>query len=103
MQITTSSRSKWLEQITTSYVLLVAAWLGLRLIWFDRLWWMALLNTFALALFLPLAVLLPLALWRQRWQLLVALALPTALFFADVLYVDNPAVAVRDCRPKHWE
>lgn len=76
----TQQRGRTLALITNGYTLLVALWLGLRLAFFDGLWWLALLNTFALALFLPLAVLLPLALWRRRHGLLLALALPAAAF-----------------------
>lgn len=69
-----------LARIGNGYVLLFALWLGLRLAFFDGLWWLTLLNTFALALFLPLAVLLPLAIWRRRSQLLLALLVPLAAF-----------------------
>lgn len=80
MQQTKRSRRGWLGWITTSYVFLIAVWVALRLAWFDGLWWLALLSTFALALFLPLAILLPLALWRRRRRLVAALMLPIATF-----------------------
>lgn len=77
---TIRSRGEWHERITVGYVLLIAVWLALRLVFFDGLWWLALLNTFALALFLPLIILFPLALWRRRPWLLVGLAVPIAAF-----------------------
>jgi endonuclease/exonuclease/phosphatase (EEP) superfamily protein YafD len=81
-------RLRPLDASGAAYVVLIALWLLLRLIWFDRLWWLALVNTFALALFLPLVLLLPLALWRRRRRLLVGLLLPLAAFgwlFGDLL------------------
>jgi endonuclease/exonuclease/phosphatase (EEP) superfamily protein YafD len=79
---------RWLTRLGWGYVALIAAWLALRGLAFDRLWWLALLNTDALALFLPLAALLPLALWRRQPGLLLALTVPLAAFaslFGDVL------------------
>jgi vancomycin resistance protein VanJ len=64
------------------YVGLSAAWLVLRAIFFDQIWWLALLNTFAIYLFVPLPPLLLAGLWRRRWVLLCGLALPAAAFFA---------------------
>jgi endonuclease/exonuclease/phosphatase (EEP) superfamily protein YafD len=55
-------------------------WLLLRLVFFDTIWWLALLNTGALYLFLPLPILLGLALIRRCWRVLPALALPAAGF-----------------------
>ena len=71
-----SLQRHWLTRLGWGYAALIAAWLVLRGLAFDRLWWLALLNTDALALFLPLAVLLPLAIWRRRAHLLAALAVP---------------------------
>jgi endonuclease/exonuclease/phosphatase (EEP) superfamily protein YafD len=82
------SGHRWLTPLGWGYVALIASWLVLRALAFDRLWWLALLNTFALALFLPLVALLPLALWRRQTRLLLALALPLVAFvwlFGDVL------------------
>jgi hypothetical protein len=65
-----------------SYAGLLSAWLLLRLLLFDRLWWLALANTLAFYLFLPLLVAAPLALaWRTR-RLLLALGLPCIVFVA---------------------
>jgi vancomycin resistance protein VanJ len=65
-----------------SYVGSMLGWLGLRLVFFDGLWWLALLNTLAFYLFLPLVILLPLALWRRRWPLLIGLLAPCSMFAA---------------------
>jgi endonuclease/exonuclease/phosphatase (EEP) superfamily protein YafD len=54
----------------------------LRALVFDHYWWLALLNTLALYLFLPLPLLLSASIWRRRWTLALGLALPTAAFAA---------------------
>src|SRR4051812_49034406 len=63
------------------YVGLIALWLVLRAIFFDQIWWLALLNTFAIYLFVPLPPLILAGLWRQRWVVVCGLALPAAAFF----------------------
>lgn len=72
-----------LSIIVLSYVLSLSAWFALRLLFFDTLWWLALLNTAALALFLPLPLLLLPALWRRHWPLVSSLTIP-ALIFANL-------------------
>ena len=67
---------RWLTLLCWGYVALIAGWLALRGLVFDRLWWMALVNRYTLALFLPLLVLSPLALWRRQVRFLVGLVLP---------------------------
>src|SRR3954452_2164923 len=64
------------------YIGLIALWLVLPAIFFDQIWWLALLNTFAIYLFVPLPPLLLAGLWQRRWVLVCGLALPTAAFFA---------------------
>ena len=64
------------------YIGLIALWLVLRAIFFDQIWWLALLNTFAIYLFVPLPLLLLTGVWRRRWALVCGLMLPTAVFFA---------------------
>ena len=64
------------------YVALIALWLVLRAIFVDQIWWLALLNTFAIYLFVPLPLLLPASLWRRRRALVFGLAIPTTAFFA---------------------
>jgi endonuclease/exonuclease/phosphatase (EEP) superfamily protein YafD len=64
------------------YVGLIALWLVLRAIFFDQIWWLALLNTCAFYLFLPLPALLPASVWRRHWALVVGLSILTAIFFA---------------------
>ena len=65
------------------YIGLIALWLVLRAIFFDQIWWLALLNTFAIYLFVPLPLLLLASLWRRHWALVVGLAILTAIFFAQ--------------------
>jgi vancomycin resistance protein VanJ len=64
------------------YILLITLWLVLRAIFFDQIWWLALLNTFAIYLFVPLPLLLLASLWRRRWALVFGLAIPITAFFA---------------------
>jgi endonuclease/exonuclease/phosphatase (EEP) superfamily protein YafD len=63
-------------------VLLIALWLLLRLLLFDRFWWLALINSLAFYLFVPLVFVLPAAIWRRQSRLLLALALPLLAFIA---------------------
>jgi len=60
---------------------MIALWLVLRAIFFDQIWWLALLNTFAIYLFVPLPLLLLAGLWRRHWALVIGLAIPTTAFF----------------------
>ena len=64
------------------YVALIVLWLSLHAIFLDRIWWLALANSFAIYLFLPLPALILAALWRRRWELTLGLAIPTAAFVA---------------------
>jgi vancomycin resistance protein VanJ len=76
-----------------SYILLIALWLLLRLLFFDSLWWLALINTVAEYLFLPLPVLLAAGLWRRAWRLLLGLSLPAIAFgvLFGALFLPKPA------------
>jgi vancomycin resistance protein VanJ len=62
------------------YIGLIVLWFCLRVVFFDQIWWLALLNTIAFYLFIPLALLLPLAIWLRGRRLLLGLAIPTILF-----------------------
>jgi endonuclease/exonuclease/phosphatase (EEP) superfamily protein YafD len=76
-----------------SYILLIALWLLLRWLFFDSLWWLALINTVAEYLFLPLPALLVASLWRRAWRLLLGLGLPIIAFVAlfGALFLPKPA------------
>src|SRR5687768_10802441 len=63
---------RWLTHLGWGYAALISIWLALRGLASDRLWWLALLNTDALMLFVPLAALLALALWRRHTPLVMA-------------------------------
>jgi vancomycin resistance protein VanJ len=80
------------------YILLIALWLVLRLLFFDSLWWLALVNTVAEYLFLPLPALLLAGLWRRAWGLLLGLCLPALAFAAlfGALFLPKPAVGLTD-------
>ncbi|MFQ4139435.1 endonuclease/exonuclease/phosphatase family protein [Nodosilinea sp. PGN35] len=62
------------------YIGAIALWFGLRLVFFDRFWWLALLNTIAFYLFVPVGLLLPLGIWLRLRGMLLGLTLPIALF-----------------------
>src|SRR5712691_11916266 len=64
--------------ITGTYALALALYLLLRLLFGDRFWWLAFVNTFAYFLFLPWIILLPLTLLFRVWRALV-MALPFAV------------------------
>jgi vancomycin resistance protein VanJ len=65
-----------------AYGLLFLLWLVLRSIFFDRLWWLALINTAAFYWFLPMPVLLPLAAWQRCWRLVSLLSIILAVFLS---------------------
>jgi endonuclease/exonuclease/phosphatase (EEP) superfamily protein YafD len=75
-----SHRRSWLARLGWTYVLLIGLWLLLRWLFFDTLWWLALLNTIAEYLFVPLPLLLALGLWRRSWRMLLGLCLPLVAF-----------------------
>lgn len=75
---------RWIRGLASAVSLAYAggilSWLVLRTWLGDRVWWLALLNTFVPFLFLPLAVLGPVAaLFRWRWVRIGA-ALPALVF-----------------------
>jgi vancomycin resistance protein VanJ len=72
------------------YLFSLILWFSLRLIFFDRFWWLALLNTLAFYLFLPLLLLLPLALWARQRRLVVGLIVPCLLFLVLFQSLVNP-------------
>jgi vancomycin resistance protein VanJ len=70
------------SHVSWIYIGLIALWLLLRAIFSDQIWWLALLNTFAIYLFVPLPLLLLVSLWQRHWTLVFGLAIPTVIFFA---------------------
>lgn len=70
------SRDRRLRGCGWLYVGLIGIWFGLRWVFADRWWWLALLNTFAIYLFTPLLLLLPFAFIQRRYGLLAGLMLP---------------------------
>jgi hypothetical protein len=70
----------WLTVIGIGYSAAIGIWFGLRLLVFDQIWWMLILNSIAVYLFAPLPLLLALAAWRRRMRALLALGLPALLF-----------------------
>ena len=73
--------SKFISPLVWVYVILFSIWILLRFIFFDSLWWLALINTLALYMFIPLIILLPFALLWRKWKLLLGLCFPLGIFF----------------------
>jgi vancomycin resistance protein VanJ len=74
------SYQKVLGWLGWGYLGSLLVWFILRSIFFDRFWWLALLNTFAVYLFLPIVVLMPVAIWHRRRWLIIGLVLSCLLF-----------------------
>ncbi|MGB3640523.1 MAG: endonuclease/exonuclease/phosphatase family protein [Rivularia sp. (in: cyanobacteria)] len=72
--------SKFISNLGWLYVVLFCLWILLRNIFFDSLWWLALINTVALYIFVPLIIYLPFALLFRKWRLLCGLCFPLGLF-----------------------
>lgn len=72
--------SKFISNLGWFYVILFCLWILLRFLFFDSLWFLALINTFALYTFVPLIILLPLALLSRKWRLLFGLCFPLGMF-----------------------
>src|SRR5262245_9172108 len=70
----------WLTAIGLAYSAAIGLWFALRLLVFDHIWWMLIVNSIAVYLFVPLPPLLALAVWRRRMRALLALCLPTLVF-----------------------
>lgn len=74
--------STLVSRISWGYVILFTLWILSRLLFFDRFWWLGLINTVALYLFVPLVLLLPLALLWRQWRVLLGLGFPLGVFIA---------------------
>lgn len=62
------------------YISLLVLWFCLRFVFFDSIWWLALLNTIAFYLFVPFALLIPLSVGLRQRGLVLGLAVPTLMF-----------------------
>ncbi len=71
---------KFFSNFAWLYVILFSVWILLRFLFFDSLWWLALINTVALYIFTPLIIFLPFALLCRYWRLFFALCFPLGLF-----------------------
>jgi endonuclease/exonuclease/phosphatase (EEP) superfamily protein YafD len=75
------------------YTALFTLWVLLRILFFDRFWPLALVNTFAEYLFAPLPLLVLAAVLKRNWRLLVPLLIPSLTFtvvFGE-LFLPRPA------------
>lgn len=78
--MSTNTTKKYLTWLAFSYVAFIVIWFLLRVIFFDRLWPLAVLNTIAQYLFLPLPVLLIITIWRRDRPTLLQLLIPIIVF-----------------------
>ena len=83
------------------YVGAFILWSILRLVFFDRLWALLLVNTVADYLFVPLPVLLVASLLRRCWRLLLGLSIPAIAFVVIVAAPLSPIFADAQQRPEH--
>ena len=79
------SISKFISRLTWVYVIFFCLWILLRFRFFDSLWWLALINSLTLYVFVPLFLFLPFALLFRKWRLLVGLCFPLGIFIG--LYI----------------
>jgi endonuclease/exonuclease/phosphatase (EEP) superfamily protein YafD len=93
-----SSIFTWL---VASYAAFILLWYLLRLIFFDRFWPLALLNTIAQYLFVPIPLFLIIAIWQQDRRSLLPLMIPVGLFFIlfGELFVPTFSRPVEDTQP----
>jgi vancomycin resistance protein VanJ len=76
----TMRTKRFLLGLGWGYVLFVGVWFILRLVFFDRLWWIALINYVGIYWFIPLPILIAFGLRLRYWRLLLGLAIPTLTF-----------------------
>lgn len=62
--------------VCLTYATAIVVWQALRLLAGDRWWWLAVVNTLSLYLFLPVAILAPLALLSRRRAAILATLVP---------------------------
>ncbi|AFY57649.1 metal-dependent hydrolase [Rivularia sp. PCC 7116] len=72
--------SKFISCLAWIYLILFSMWILLRFLFFDSLWWLALINSLALYIFIPLIIFLPFALLSRKWRLLFGFCFPLGLF-----------------------
>ncbi len=60
----------------------IAAWFALHTGFGDSFWWLALVNSFAVELFIPVPFILLIGLWRQRPSVIASVLVPFAIFVA---------------------
>jgi endonuclease/exonuclease/phosphatase (EEP) superfamily protein YafD len=80
-----SNLRRTLHLLAWTYIGLIWTWFGLRLVFFDSIWWLSLMNTNAFFLLIPAILLLPVAikdrLRNKNSSILIAgLTLPIVLF-----------------------
>jgi endonuclease/exonuclease/phosphatase (EEP) superfamily protein YafD len=83
------------------YISLFSLWILVRLVFFDRFWWLALINTVALYIFVPLLLFLPLAFFYRRWRCLLGLCFPLGVFLAfygPLFFPSLPVALAQDSR-----
>ncbi|MDX2212803.1 MAG: endonuclease/exonuclease/phosphatase family protein [Oculatellaceae cyanobacterium bins.114] len=75
------------------YILITLLWLILRAIVFDRIWWVAIANSYILYFLALLPLLLIAAVWGRCWRLLLGLSVPVLAFLGLYGALFVPAIA----------
>lgn len=90
-----------LTRLVDAYLMFICVWFLLRLIFFDRFWPLALLNTIAEYLFVPLPLLLIMAIWQNHRPSLFKLGMPLLIFVAlfGALFLPSFSEATDDTAP----
>jgi hypothetical protein len=60
------TKRQFLRTALWIYIGLIWTWFALRLAFFDRVWWLSLLNTYAFYFLIPSLIFLPIALSRHK-------------------------------------
>ena len=79
---TLTSASTLALLLTCAYAAMILAWLAARLLWGDRLWPLAVANSFPTVLFLPLPVAFVLAAFSRKRAAWSAVCIPVVLWLA---------------------
>ena len=96
MATSTVGEHSILARLVTLYVTFIVLWLFFRVLFFDRLWPLALLNTVAEYLFVPLPLFLVVSIWQRHRPSLFKLGIPIVAFvvlFGELFWLPFPSSA----------
>ena len=89
----TGCMTSFLSGISSLYLVIMVAYLVLRLIFLDRFWWIALPNAFAIYTFAPVFLFLPLLILTRLWRQVIRLgmlALLAVIWFGPFFQPPSP-------------